>query len=128
MLRTPEQESRQRRPDEGIAVIWVAVFLLVSLWFVSLAIDMGKLMAAKTELQAAADAAALAGASSVDPETGAVVQDSARVRAAEIAAANRAYEGTPTPVVIDPSVDVTFPAANRVRSWLGARPRPATRC
>lgn len=115
MLRTPEQESRQRRPDEGIAVIWVAVFLLVSLWFVSLAIDMGKLMAAKTQLQAAADAAALAGASSVDPETGAIVQDSARVRAAEIAAANRAYEGTPTPVVIDPSVDVTFPAANRVR-------------
>ena len=115
MLRTPDQERRQRRPDEGIAVIWVAVFLLVSLWFVSLAIDMGKLMAAKTELQAAADAAALAGASSVDPETGVVVQDSARVRAAEIAAANRAYEGTPTPIVIDPSVDVTFPAANRVR-------------
>ncbi len=115
MLRTPEQENRQRRPDEGIAVIWVAVFLLVSLWFVSLAIDMGKLMAAKTQLQAAADAAALAGASTVDPETGEVVQDSARVRAAEIAAANSAYEGTQTPVIINPSVDVTFPAANQVR-------------
>ncbi len=115
MLRPPEQEDRQRRPDDGIAVIWVAVFLLVSLWFVSLAIDMGKLMAAKTQLQAAADAAALAGASTVDPETGAIVQDSARVRAAEIAAANSAYEGTQTPVIINPSVDVTFPAANQVR-------------
>ncbi|HEY6571895.1 MAG TPA: pilus assembly protein TadG-related protein [Candidatus Eisenbacteria bacterium] len=114
MHRTPEHENRQRRPDEGIAVIWVAVFLLVSLWFVSLAIDMGKLMAAKTELQAAADAAALAGVSSIDPETGTVVQDSAKVRAAEIGAANGAYEGTQTPVIIDPA-DVTFPAANRVR-------------
>ncbi|MEK7317096.1 MAG: pilus assembly protein TadG-related protein [Candidatus Eisenbacteria bacterium] len=114
MLRTPEQEHRQRRPDEGIAVIWVAVFLLVSLWFVSLAIDMGKLMAAKTQLQAAADAAALAGASTVDPETGEVVQDSAKVRAAEVGAANSAYEGTQTPVVIDPA-DITFPAANQVR-------------
>jgi Flp pilus assembly protein TadG len=109
------RRSQERRPDEGIAVIWVAVFLLVSLWFVSLAIDMGKLMAAKTQLQAAADAAALAGASAVDPETGAVVQDSARVRAGEVAAENSAYEGTQTPVVIDPSVDVTFPAANQVR-------------
>jgi uncharacterized membrane protein len=111
MNRNPRDE---RRPDEGIAVIWVAVFLLVSLWFVSLALDMGKLMAAKTELQAAADAAALAGVSSVDPETGDVVQDSAKVRAAEVGAANSAYEGVQTSVVIDPA-DITFPAANRVR-------------
>ncbi|HET9950668.1 MAG TPA: pilus assembly protein TadG-related protein [Candidatus Eisenbacteria bacterium] len=112
---TTEQRHEQRRPDEGIAVIWVAVFLLVSLWFVSLAIDMGKLMAAKTELQAAADAAALAGVSSVNLETGEVVQDSARVRAAAVAGQNSAYEGTQTPTVIDPIGDVSFPAANRVR-------------
>lgn len=108
------RRPQERRPDEGIAVIWVAVFLLVSLWFVSLAIDMGKLMAAKTQLQAAADAAALAAASAVDPETGAVVQDSATVRAIEVGAANNAYEGTQTPVVID-AADVSFPAANQVR-------------
>lgn len=111
----PNHESRRRRPDEGIAVIWVALFLLVSLWFVSLAIDMGKLMAAKTELQAAADASALAAASSVDLKTGAIVQDQARNRAAAVAAANNAYEGTQTPVVIDAANDVSFPAANRVR-------------
>ncbi len=111
----PNHESRQRRPDEGIAVIWVAVFLLVSLWFVSLAIDMGKLMAAKTELQAAADAAALAAASSVDLKTGKIVQDQARIRAALVASKNRAYEGVETPVVIDAAGDVSFPAANRVR-------------
>jgi hypothetical protein len=114
MLRTPDQERQQRRPDEGIAVIWVAVFLLVSLWFVSLAIDMGKLMAAKTELQAAADAAALAGASSIDLETGTMMQDTALVRATLVGAANSAYEGTETPVIIDPA-DVSFPAANQVR-------------
>ncbi|HSQ61403.1 MAG TPA: pilus assembly protein TadG-related protein [Acidobacteriota bacterium] len=112
MNRTPHDG---RRPDEGIAVIWVAVFLLVSLWFVSLAIDMGKLMAAKTQLQAAADAAALAGASSVDPETGDLVQDSARVRAAEVAAANAAYEGVQTSVVIDAVNDVSFPTPKQVR-------------
>jgi hypothetical protein len=114
MRPTSDHESRQRRPDEGIAVIWVAVFLLVSLWFVSLAIDMGKLMAAKTELQAAADAAALAGASAIDPETGAVVQDSATVRSTMIGGANSAYEGTETPIVVDPG-DISFPAANQVR-------------
>jgi len=115
MFPTTEQRHEQRRPDEGIAVIWVAVFLLVSLWFVSLAIDMGKLMAAKTELQAAADAAALAGASSVDLKTGAVRQDSARIRAAAVAFKNSAYEGNETPIVIDQIGDVSFPAANRVR-------------
>jgi len=105
----------RRRPDEGIAVIWVAVFLLVSLWFVSLAIDMGKLMAAKTELQAAADAAALAGASAVDTETGDLMQDSSRIRAAAVALENRAYEGTQTPIAIDAIADVTFPTTKRVR-------------
>jgi hypothetical protein len=115
MRRTPEQNPKQRRPDEGIAVIWVAVFLLVSLWFVSLAIDMGKLMAARTELQASADAAALAGASSIDLKTGAIIQDSARVWAAKVAGNNKAYEGPETPTVIDPIGDVTFPTATRVR-------------
>jgi hypothetical protein len=105
----------RRRPDEGIAVIWVAVFLLVSLWFVSLAIDMGKLMAAKTELQAAADAAALAGASAVDRETGDLVQDTARVRAAPFAFENRAYEGTQTRIAIDQVGDVSFPTPKQVR-------------
>ncbi|HEX7078411.1 MAG TPA: pilus assembly protein TadG-related protein [Candidatus Eisenbacteria bacterium] len=104
-----------RHGEEGIALIYVAVFLLVSLWFVSLAIDMGKIMAAKTELQAAADAAALAGASAIDPLTGETVQDSARVRAALTASQNKALEQVKTPVIIDPMVDVEFPADRQVR-------------
>ena len=111
---TPNHERKRQRPDAGIAVIWVAVFLLVSLWFVSLAIDMGKLMAAKTELQAAADASALAGASSVNLKTGVLMQDSARVRATYTGTQNKAYEGVETATIIDPA-DVSFPTATRVR-------------
>lgn len=107
--------DHERRDERGIAIIYVAVFLLVSLWFVSLAIDVGKVMAARTQLQAAADAAALAGASAIDPLTGAIVPDSARVRAAEVALQNNAYEGVETPVAIDPLTDVDFPAPNQVR-------------
>jgi Flp pilus assembly protein TadG len=107
--------DRERRDERGIAIIYTAVFLLVSLWFVSLAIDVGKVMAARTQLQAAADAAALAGASGIDPLTGAIIPDSARVRAAEVALQNNAYEGEETPVAIDPLTDVDFPAPNQVR-------------
>ena len=103
------------RPDAGIAMIYVAVFLLSFLWFASLAIDMGKLMATRTELQRTADAAALAGASALSPKTGLIVQDSARVRAAFTAAQNKALQGGPTPVVIDPQADVSFPNIRRVR-------------
>ena len=101
--------------EEGIALIYVAVFLLVSLWFVSLAIDVGKIMAARTELQAAADAAALAGAAAIDPDTGDIVEDTARAQAAATAAANKALEGTKTPVIIDPIADVQFPAEGQVK-------------
>jgi Flp pilus assembly protein TadG len=111
-LHGPDHELRDER---GIAIIYTAVFLLVSLWFVSLAIDVGKVMAARTELQAAADAAALAGASAIDPLTGVLNQDIARARAAEVALQNNAYEGEPTPVAIDPLTDVEFPEPNQVR-------------
>lgn len=110
----PKRRETQR-PDAGIAIIYVAVFLLVSLWFVSLAIDMGKLMATKTELQNAADAAALAGASAIDPTTGETIQDEARARAAATSAANKAFEENPTPVTINPQLDVDFPGDRQVR-------------
>ena len=104
-----------RRGEEGIALIYVAVFLLVSLWFVSLAIDVGKIMAAKTELQAAADAAALAGASALDPDTGELDNDLAKARAAGAASSNKAYESVKTAVIIDPDTDVEFPATRQVK-------------
>ena len=101
--------TKRRRSEEGMALLYVAIFLLVSLWFVSLAIDVGKLMAARTELQAAADAAALAGASALDPTLGVLDQPEAKARAAAAAASNHAYQNLKTPVVINPDVDVEFP-------------------
>ena len=107
--------TKSNRGEEGITLIYVAIFLLVSLWFVSLAVDVGKIMAARTELQAAADAAALAGAAAIDPDTGEIIEDTARAQAAVAAAANKALEGTKTSVVIDPLTDVEFPEPDRVK-------------
>jgi len=106
--------NQQAKRERGIAVIFVALFLLVSLWFVSMAIDVGKVMAARTELQAAADAAALAGASAIDPVTGVIDQPVAKARAAAAALENKAYQSVETPIVIDPEVDVEFPQPDRV--------------
>jgi Flp pilus assembly protein TadG len=107
--------NQQAKRERGIAVIFVALFLLVSLWFVSMAIDVGKVMAARTELQAAADAAALAGASAIDPVTGIINQPLAKARAAAAALENKAYQSVETPIVIDPEVDVEFPQPDRVK-------------
>ena len=107
--------DQQAKRERGIAVLFVALFLLVALWFVSMAIDVGKVMAARTELQAAADAAALAGASAIDPVTGVIDQTLAKVRAAAAAASNKAYQSVETAVVIDPEVDVVFPQPDRVK-------------
>ena len=106
---------RNPRDERGVAMLYAAVFLLSSVWLVSLALDMGKLMATKTELQRAADAAALAGASAVDSETGLLREDVARQRAADASAANVALQERAAPVTIDPMGDVSFPKDNRVK-------------
>ena len=104
---TPRKDNT--RDERGVAIMYVAVFLLSSLWLVSLAIDMGKLMTTKTELQKAADSAALAGASAIDPATGTLTQATARTRAVVAGGANTALRETAEPVVIDPNADVDFP-------------------
>jgi|GEM_PF-584944 len=103
------------RDERGVAILYVAIFLVSSLWLVSLAVDMGKLMTTKTELQRAADAAALAGASAIDPNGGTMIQNISRTRAAVVAAANRALRERSEAVIIDPDNDVDFPTPNRVR-------------
>jgi Flp pilus assembly protein TadG len=103
------------RDERGVAMMFAAVFLLSSLWLVSLAIDMGKLTATKGELQRAADAAALAGASAIDPDTGDLIQDSCRVLATYTAAQNTALQNTSEAVIIDPQSDITFPNAHKIQ-------------
>lgn len=112
-MSTPSRN--RRRGEEGMALMYVALFLLVSLWFVSLAIDVGKLMAAKTELQAAADAAALAAASAIDPVSASLIPSQSKARASATASANHAYQNVKTPVVINPDVDVEFLEPRKVR-------------
>jgi len=87
-----------------------------SLWLVSLAVDMGKLMTTKTELQRAADAAALAGASAIDKQnSGKIIKSLARTRAAEAAIQNTALQERSEAVTIDPNNDVEFIGDHRVK-------------
>ncbi len=96
-------------------MIILFTFLLVSLLgFVALALDVAKLAATRTQLQNAADAAALAGASAVDPESGAIQQDSAVVRAQQTAFLNRAFVDGPEPVLLA-AEDIEFPTPLKVK-------------
>lgn len=98
---------RQPRADErGSILIWVALFVLVMVAFVALGVDGAKLMATRTQLQNAADAGALAGASMFDPEIGEIVESLAIERAREAAGANRAFIRGPEPV-LDAAVEVS---------------------
>ena len=100
--------------ERGVVLIWVTFFLLFALGITALGIDGAKLMATRTQLQNAADAAALAGASAIDMETGTLLPDTARVRATDTAVRNRAFTQAPTPVTLLGG-DITFPTSNTVR-------------
>jgi Flp pilus assembly protein TadG len=94
----------------GSMIIMLCFVLVVMFAFAVIAVDGAILMASKTELQAAADAAALAGASGL--LTGS--QDEAVQRAIDFAAFNRAVEEDHTPVVITAD-DVSFPESDVCR-------------
>src|SRR5690349_6812187 len=114
MFGSKRHSAKDRPRERGVVIIYTAFFLLVLLGFVALSIDVSKLMATRTQLQRAADAAALAGASAINFQTGAVVQDTALVRAQSIAALNRAFVNESTPVQLSAG-DVTFPTSNEVK-------------
>src|SRR5215831_5684802 len=102
------------RRERGAVIIWLALFLLVLIGFGSLGVDVAKLAATRTQLQNAADAAALAGASALDPNTGLIQTDVAVPRAQAAALSNKAFVSDPQPVVLD-AADVTFPGPGLVR-------------
>jgi len=91
----------RNRSQRGTIIIWFTLFLMTLIGVSSLGIDMAKVMAAHTQLQNAADAAALAGASAIDPVSGKLVPDSVVVRAQQFGGLNQAFVDGPTPVVID---------------------------
>ena len=92
----------------GVLIIWLALFLLLLVGFLSVGIDLAKLATTQSQLQAAADAAALAGGTAIDSLTGHINQSGAVVRAQNVGSNNKAYELIPTPVAID-AADITFP-------------------
>jgi Flp pilus assembly protein TadG len=110
MPKVSRKHSRQR----GAIIVWFALFMMTMLSFAALGIDIAKLAATRTQLQNAADAAALAGASAVDPETGKIQAALAVVRAQKAGEANEAFIDSPKPVMIDPA-DVELLDNNRVR-------------
>ncbi len=99
-----------RVPQRGTAIVWMAMFMAVLLMFIALGTDMAKLMVTRTQLQNAADAAALAGAYALS-STGSGVVDSARANAQSTAASNHAFQDRPTPVLV-PDEDVVVDVAN----------------
>ena len=111
MRRVPEAKQR---PQRGVVLIWLAFFMVFMLGFVALGIDAAKMMATRTQLQNAADAAALAGASALDLTTGKLMPDTSLARAQFNAAQNVAFTSGPTPIVLLAG-DVTFPAQNEIQ-------------
>jgi Putative Flp pilus-assembly TadE/G-like len=99
--------------ERGNVLILVCVTLTTLFAFAVLAVDGAILMTAKNQLQSAADAAALAGASGL--LTGS--QDEAIGRAIDFSSYNNAVEQDQVPVIINAG-DVTFPESDvcRVRT------------
>lgn len=95
---------------QGSVMISVAVALVALLSFCILAIDGSILMTTKTQLQNAADAAALAGATGLLEGSEQIATD----RAIAFAGYNDAVQATRSPVIIDAS-DVEFLANNVIR-------------
>ena len=95
----PPRKSVHRN-ERGVVIIWSAFFMLMMLGFVALGIDVAKVMATRTELQNAADAAALAGASAINLTTGQIMPDSADMRAQFTSANNKAFVDAPTSVTL----------------------------
>lgn len=75
--------------NRGIALVYIALLLVALLAFVGLAIDIGYVYVATTQLQNAADAAALSGASLLDGSSS-TSQAAARQEAQKFAALNKA--------------------------------------
>ena len=103
--------KRALRDERGAAMIMVAIALVVIFAFAVLAIDMSLIQLAKTQLQNAADAAAMAGA--VVLYTSGGDQGAATAEAQRIAGLNKAVQDIQRSVDIQPA-DVTFPGADSV--------------
>ncbi|HEX6791765.1 MAG TPA: pilus assembly protein TadG-related protein [Candidatus Krumholzibacteria bacterium] len=96
--------------NRGSVLIMTAVAIMGLLAFAVLAIDGSMLMTTKNQLQTAADAAALAGASGLVNGS----QDEAIARAIAYASFNQATQDVQKPVIIT-AADISFPESDVIR-------------
>ncbi len=80
---------RQKRGEEGVTAVVVALLMVVFIGVAAFAIDVGHLYIVKHELQNAADAGSLAGARFLYDESGASVNENANQIAYDATVANR---------------------------------------
>ncbi len=97
------------RDQKGLALIYIALLMVAICGFIGLAVDMGYMYVAKGQLQNAADAAALAGASGLPDQT------DARIRARAFAEINPVVPGPDTKVAVS-SGDITLGNWDSTRS------------
>jgi hypothetical protein len=98
--------------ERGATAIAVVTAIVMIFAFAVIAIDMSLIQLAKTQLQNAADAAAIAGAIAMADAVGS--QAAGVAGAITYAGLNTAVQDVDRPVIIT-SADVTFPEANRIR-------------
>jgi Flp pilus assembly protein TadG len=98
----PKKDTQRER---GVLIIWHALFLIMIIGLTSIGVDLAKLATTQAQLQTAADAGALAGATALNPTTGLLDHDVAVTRAQTAASQNKAYQLVPTPVTV-PDADV----------------------
>lgn len=102
------------KSQRGATAVLAAICIVVLVGILGLVVDLGIVYARKTELQNAADAAALAGARELDGTAAGV--NAARAQAIAIAALNRSDFGS-TPVAIA-DINIEF-APSPAGAWVG---------
>lgn len=100
-------KERSRAAERGIGAIWMAIGLTLFMSFAAMAVDIGNWYLNRTELQTAADSAALGGAALLPADPKAAAEEAARI------AAQHGYVGSGVVVdVIDGSImDVSITAS-----------------
>lgn len=96
------------RNQKGVVLLWTTFFLMVMIGCVALGIDVAKVMATRSQLQNAADAAALAGASAINAQTALITPGIAKSRAYATGNFNDAFTANRTAVAIDTTNDVVI--------------------
>jgi hypothetical protein len=102
-VNAPLRPCRHRDPERGAVAVLAAIMLLTLCTFFALAFSLGQMMDTRTELQAASDSAALAGARSLNGEASGLV--AARAAASYYTGRHRGYDEM---LRIDEALDVTF--------------------